>query len=441
MMLWALVASVAMAAPQQYGGRFSRVNERSPDGRSTRGTLGNSYAEFEFAPASGAGMGAACACASVTGARGEAMTFTRSSVGTCIKGDVDALNVGDMVTCAGEKPRVMPGANGSGALGLLVEGATVNEMMRSEEFDNAAWTKDLTAPTVTADQAYAPDGLLTADRIQFPAADSRVYQGALSATNPVGAIYFKGVSGSGTVYLWFTGSGGSFANATACSFSASVWKRCKIKDPGGGTSRTLAFGCQASLFGMPASCSAADVYAWGAFSEQGPAASSYIKSASSTAARSADAAYFSGSFQTNNAGSMSATFARSQSGATSESQYTELVESSSSWPPVASGIGRLSLYSPGTAGASFQCFAGNSAATLFTTGAVTRPGADEFSGWCSATTTVNGALSGTPMTPSAATSGTFYAGQYLVIGGSQASAFADGVVKKVCRSYDPSRCR
>jgi hypothetical protein len=55
---------------------------------------------------------------------------------------------------------------GSGALrrgdrGVLIEGSRTNLCLRSEEFDNAAWTK--TDITVTANNTSAPDGATTAD--------------------------------------------------------------------------------------------------------------------------------------------------------------------------------------------------------------------------------------------------------------------------------------
>jgi hypothetical protein len=57
---------------------------------------------------------------------------------------------------------------GSGALrrgdrGVLIEGSRTNLLLRSQEFDNASWTK--TNSTVTADSTAAPDGTITADTL------------------------------------------------------------------------------------------------------------------------------------------------------------------------------------------------------------------------------------------------------------------------------------
>ena len=45
----------------------------------------------------------------------------------------------------------------------LIKSAVTNLVLRSEEFNNAAWTK--TSATVTANAATAPNGTLTADKL------------------------------------------------------------------------------------------------------------------------------------------------------------------------------------------------------------------------------------------------------------------------------------
>src|SRR4029077_1644502 len=130
---------------------------------------------FEFAPASGVGMGTACACTTPTGSKGETLTFARSSSATCLKTVGTAPQTianGDMVTCTTNQPRVMPGADGTNILGLLVEDARTNSALRSQQIENAAWTAAnavVAAPTITANAAVAPDGTTTAERVQIPA--------------------------------------------------------------------------------------------------------------------------------------------------------------------------------------------------------------------------------------------------------------------------------
>src|SRR5688500_13085954 len=110
----------------------------------------------------GPSPGQECAGA-LTGTRGEALTFSRAGSGMCTKGD------GTMVLLGNNVPRVQPG-------GLLMEAARTNLMVRSQEFDNAVWTKNATgagvAPVVTANYAVAPDGTTSAERVQFSATPS-----------------------------------------------------------------------------------------------------------------------------------------------------------------------------------------------------------------------------------------------------------------------------
>lgn len=47
--------------------------------------------------------------------------------------------------------------------GILLEGGRTNVLTRSQEFDNAAWTK--TRATIVPDAAVAPDGTMTADKL------------------------------------------------------------------------------------------------------------------------------------------------------------------------------------------------------------------------------------------------------------------------------------
>ena len=72
-----------------------------------------------------------------------------------------------------------------------------NLLTYSEQFDNAAWTKTLA--TVTPNDAIAPDGTQTADKVVFSGVTSEIFQsagaggtGSLAAT---GSVYIKGTAG------------------------------------------------------------------------------------------------------------------------------------------------------------------------------------------------------------------------------------------------------
>ena len=121
----------------------------SPRSRNPRfATCGTSIVRevVEFAPNDGAGMGTECACAAVTLASGTAVTFTRGSSGTCVNSS------GTGFTCGNNLPVV---ESRNGVLGLRIENAATNVLLRSAQLDNAAWTA---TATVTADQYTGPWG-------------------------------------------------------------------------------------------------------------------------------------------------------------------------------------------------------------------------------------------------------------------------------------------
>ncbi len=78
--------------------------------------------------------------------------FSRASTGTYI--GVDGL----LKVAAIDEPRFE-------ANGLLIEGASTNLLLRSEELDNGAWTLSGT-PVIVADAIDAPDGATTAETLE-----------------------------------------------------------------------------------------------------------------------------------------------------------------------------------------------------------------------------------------------------------------------------------
>lgn len=190
-----------------------------------------SYAFFEAFPASGAGTTAACSTTTPTGARGEALTFTRTGNATCSKKGLASTGIadGDLVVLTGNVARVEPDADG--VLGLRVEGSRTNSALQSQDFSSAAWSKfasgDGTVPTVTADYAIAPDGTLSAERVQFSATTltgrSLVFQ-ATTAANEIASVYVKGNGTSGVIDVALDLS--SSGNACGCAFNPNTWTRC-----------------------------------------------------------------------------------------------------------------------------------------------------------------------------------------------------------------------
>ena len=208
--------------------RHTRENRRLGE----RSMTGLAAPFFEFANSSGAGMGTACSCAAVTGAKGEALTFTRASSATCTKGNpVTGIQNGDLVTCTNDQPRV-GNPDGQG-LALLVEKASQNVALRSEEFDNATWNKyglGAAAPTVTADFAVGPFNATTAERVQAAATlagqSSLLYQttASISGTSTA-SVYVRGNTTSGTTDVCARNDALTYTCAP-CAFVADSWTRC-----------------------------------------------------------------------------------------------------------------------------------------------------------------------------------------------------------------------
>lgn len=119
--------------------------------------------------------------ASVSGAP---VVFTRNAPATATKGTnslrTTGIANGDMVMCAVNQPRVVKGA--SGILRGLREPAASNVCLYSEDFLNGSgWALSAggsptpAVPTRTANAAVAPNGMLTADRIDYPAVSGTGY--------------------------------------------------------------------------------------------------------------------------------------------------------------------------------------------------------------------------------------------------------------------------
>lgn len=257
------------------------------------GRSGPSYAFLEFAPASGAGMGAACACTTPTGAKGEALTYTRTGTAMCSKqgSATTGITNADLVSCAADKPRIeLEG----GLLSYLREESRQNSITRSQELQNLAWptaSLGVAAPVVTADQAVAPDGTTTAEQVDLPAISSGysvLYQGATGTVAAWSAsCYAKGVSGSGSFYLMLT-PGGTYTSAL-CSYTSTSWTRCSVTATETVATWYLQIGIDLRD-GAQTSKPAQSVYLWGCQFELGDWPSSYIPTTAAAASRTADPA-------------------------------------------------------------------------------------------------------------------------------------------------------
>ena len=116
------------------------------------------------------------------------VTFTRASSATYVGSD------GLIKSAATDEARFDHNPTTGESLGLLVEEARTNLLLRSEEFDNASWGK--TNMTVTANAIVSPNGAITADAIFETAATGEHFvrqtiTGLTANTNFTTSIFVK----------------------------------------------------------------------------------------------------------------------------------------------------------------------------------------------------------------------------------------------------------
>ena len=184
--------------------------------------------------------------------------------------------------------------------GLLVEEQRTNLLLYSERFDDAIWVKGSggagSVAVVTPNTATAPDGTLSADRLQLNAggtalADfSFVQQSVTGLANPHSAarsVWMR--SNTGLSYQIAIRELG--ANTFSVVTVGPNWSRFEYSTSG---VAAVGDGLQIIVRGTYGTSTTADILVWGAQLEAGAFATSYIPTVASTVTRSADVATITG---------------------------------------------------------------------------------------------------------------------------------------------------
>jgi len=181
---------------------------------------------------------------------------------------------------------------------ILVEPLRTNLVLQSQTLDNASWTKlpngTGIAPVVTANQGTAPDGTMTADRVQFncvgnlSADRSILLQSSLVttiATRYYQSIYVKAFS-SGEVGKQLRIAADGLTGLSSVITITADWQRIVLN--GLANAATTNFIVETRGTYTTPTNTTADVLLWGAQMEAGSNATSYIPTTTATVTRNAD---------------------------------------------------------------------------------------------------------------------------------------------------------
>jgi len=181
---------------------------------------------------------------------------------------------------------------------ILVEPARTNVVLRSEEFDNASWSK--INVTVTANATTSPSGALTADKFIPTAATGAhfIFQTGLPSNTYTFSVFAK--AGGETIFsMWLVGGTkkAEFNLSTGTNTSNTAGVTANIENYGDGWYRcimnfTATAGTDVRIYGRDGASFTGNgvdgIFLWGAQAEAASTVTSYIPTTTAAVTRNAD---------------------------------------------------------------------------------------------------------------------------------------------------------
>jgi hypothetical protein len=193
---------------------------------------------------------------------------------------------GETWTLEGNASIFQPPVDESGPFGYLAEKASANLVLYSEDFTTGNWLQSV---TVQADQATAPDGTLTADKVTG-AGSGRLYQSinVLASTDYTFSLWVNSVDMTTFPIQAMNTTG--FVNILTVdvisSLTVGAFSRVEFSfNTGTATNVRIYVGSTGNGSGWPAGQQA---YLWGAQAEQSTYPTSYIATTTTAVTRNAD---------------------------------------------------------------------------------------------------------------------------------------------------------